>query len=473
MEGVWVRSTEQIVILRDIWNSLPESYQYHQERIVQNLFVRLQNAALRIRNLGAANASQNTLLGYRMDPFGHRKKAKYSLMETSLTSTIDDLEAWQRQFDPSWYLIIRIANTTIDKTLTKSQKYLTNAVPSLQRIREQIKQSETSSTDRSMIHSKEFLLPNVTSIPGSTTVFARASSDWEGVLVDTTMYPKDAAPDTITAHVTQLAHLLSSSDPSSLGLLTCMGIIQLPRNERGIQQFQLLFKSPTGYGEPSSLRSALDAEPGPLNDRISIANGMAKAVMSVHTAAFVHKNIRPETIMIFSRVESSRKAAFLTGFERFRLADSGSTLAGDMLWEKNLYRHPSRQGLAPEEFYTMHHDIYSLGVCLLEIGLWVSFVSIKDPKRPAPILDISDFLVLRNQRVAALQIKQKLLQLAQEKLPSIMGTTYTEVAVTCLTCLDKDRAFSNYQDNQDDQSVVAMGVNFMEMILERLESIHF
>jgi hypothetical protein len=45
-----------------------------------------------------------------------------------------------------------------------------------------------------------------------------------------------------------------------------------------------------------------------------------------------------------------------------------------MAWDRNVYRHPLRQGDRPAEAYRMQHDIYSLGVCLLEIGLWESFV---------------------------------------------------------------------------------------------------
>lgn len=49
-------------------------------------------------------------------------------------------------------------------------------------------------------------------------------------------------------------------------------------------------------------------------------------------------------------------------------------MAGDMSWDRNVYRHPLRQGNDPVDRYRMQHDIYSLGVCLLEVGLWESFV---------------------------------------------------------------------------------------------------
>jgi hypothetical protein len=45
-----------------------------------------------------------------------------------------------------------------------------------------------------------------------------------------------------------------------------------------------------------------------------------------------------------------------------------------MRWDRNVYRHPLRQGHDLTEKYRMQHDIYSLNVCLLEIGLWESFV---------------------------------------------------------------------------------------------------
>lgn len=95
----------------------------------------------------------------------------------------------------------------------------------------------------------------------------------------------------------------------------------------------------------------------------------------------MHKNIRPESILIqiFNDAgagsDPSRSCStFLVGFENFRSADGGTDLIGDDEWARDLYRHPSRQGENLTEPYKMQHDIYSLGVCLLEIGIWESFV---------------------------------------------------------------------------------------------------
>lgn len=87
----------------------------------------------------------------------------------------------------------------------------------------------------------------------------------------------------------------------------------------------------------------------------------------------VHKNIRPDTIVIFQDKTIGLGIPFLLGFEKIRAVNAFTNLIDDAKWQKNLYRHPNRQGLRYEESYKMQHDIYSFGICLLEIGLWDSF----------------------------------------------------------------------------------------------------
>jgi hypothetical protein len=55
------------------------------------------------------------------------------------------------------------------------------------------------------------------------------------------------------------------------------------------------------------------------------------------------------------------------------------------LRKKDLYRHPQRQSHDLKEYYVMQYEIYSLGICLLEIGLWRSFILYsQDQKTPTP-----------------------------------------------------------------------------------------
>ena len=112
-----------------------------------------------------------------------------------------------------------------------------------------------------------------------------------------------------------------------------------------------------------------------LQDRLNLAQSIAKSVIFLHNSGIVHKNISPDVIIVFNKEDDSDMGvSALVGFEKFRFQDRKTLLRGDKAWEKNLYRHPTRQGIRPEDAYSMRHDIYSLGVCLLEIGLWTTFV---------------------------------------------------------------------------------------------------
>ena len=478
LEGIWIRSEEQIKALQDIWEFLPISYQRHQQRILQELYAQLQTATHDVT--GLARTEQNAQHGFvvKLDTFNWRKRAKYTLHEASLLLVLDGLEAWQRRFDPSWFLIIRIANTGIDTALSKTAERTSregaSILPIVQRIRRELQKREVSGSSQSVVRQSSFLVPGMRPIPGSSSVLAKAQACPNDIIVDTTTYPKNSDFDIVAGHVDNLARLLSISDPSTLGLLACVGVIPLPSaNDGEPNQFQMLFEIPTGLVNPSSLRSILAKPPGPLDDRFAIARCLARSIMSVHSAAFVHKNIRPETIILFQQTDSPAIIAFPVGFERFRLAAAGTALAGDARWERNIYRHPSRQGTALEQYYIMQHDIYSLGVCLLEIGLWISFVSLSEENpTPAPQLGITNLLEMKNKREVAIKIKARLVDLAQDELPTTMGRAYADVVGACLTCLDPgESSVLDRQPATGDDDGVVIGVDYMEQIYGRLESI--
>ena len=191
--------------------------------------------------------------------------------------------------------------------------------------------------------------------------------------------------------------------------------------------------------------------------------------MFVHSCDFVHKNIRPETIIVFKSNGAILGSPFLVGFEKFRLAEGQTYKAGNTFCEENLYRHPGRQGQRPEEDYEMRHDIYSLGVCLLEIGLWTSFVKwISGADRPVygAYIEFAEHLPTKDARKRAFQIKKELEVLATSRLPSVMGTIYTSVVVSCLTCLDKDNKEFGNDDEFEDEDGIAVGVRYIEKVTE-------
>lgn len=235
--------------------------------------------------------------------------------------------------------------------------------------------------------------------------------------------------------------------------------------------FTMVFRLPPGGGTPRSLRYLLLNGPSPvsLSTRFDIARELAKSVTYVHSFGFVHKNIRPEAILNIGYTLAGHHAMYLLGFEDFRHEDGWTKRRGDDAVEKNLYRHPSRQGSSPREDYVMQHDIYSLGVCLLEVGLWQSFVEYPDQSRGcslSPLLglavDLTD--VVQVLRFLETEGKDYLVHLAASQLPQVMGTKYTEFVQTCLKSLDLGNTDFGDQSEFEDSDGVRVGVRYIEKV---------
>lgn len=111
-------------------------------------------------------------------------------------------------------------------------------------------------------------------------------------------------------------------------------------------------------------------------------------------------------------------------------------MTGDTDWAKNIYRHPQRQGAQLLERYSIQYDIYSLGVCLLELGLWTSFVEYNQDQTPIrfPTHDLPGHIL--DDIGLSEAVKSRFLVLATEELPAKMGSKYVKVVESCLTCLD-------------------------------------
>lgn len=177
--------------------------------------------------------------------------------------------------------------------------------------------------------------------------------------------------------VRDIASCLTHQAKSSLfsrGILNCLGYRDQPEAE-------LVFEIPDGLTtEIQTLERliAVDQElegagARPLDYRFRLAHGVAEAVLSVHALKMVHKNIRSSNILLLKpRGTDTMQIGnpFLINWAKLRSTDMPSSMVGDQNWLKDIYRHPRRQGLQPDQRYNMGHDIYSLGVCLLEIGLW-------------------------------------------------------------------------------------------------------
>lgn len=202
-------------------------------------------------------------------------------------------------------------------------------------------------------------------------------------------------------------------------------------------QYMFLFDYPPNTSDrmPKSLNDFIKAselEPKyklVLSQRFSVAQTMAHAISAFHSDGWLHKSIRSHAVKFFFLADSRKcdfENPYLTDFEFSRPLGGVTRLAPQAIdLEHDLYRHPDRHGLPGTSFGKMH-DIYSLGVVLLEIGLWETARHVHDEvvkyEREGDSLD-----PLNPQ-----EIKEAYLLDARERLAHRMGTSYQEAVVACL-----------------------------------------
>jgi len=265
----------------------------------------------------------------------------------------------------------------------------------------------------------------------------------------------------------RLCNFLAYSDPISTGILPSAGWISEPEMYR----FGLLFRIPRGYrllqqdsvhttsqGGFSTLRSIiargtpLAADPTrisyapqhALDERVSTASMIAIALFFVHSYKWVHHDLRTSNVLMLDEKNGQEPGTaarrpslgrpFLVGFDGARSQDGIYSIGGHddaaSLAEKfadSIFQHPDRQeaGDTTQLRYQMHHDVYSLGVILLEVGLWL------------PLEKEKSLRTLRNQEFEdptekPLRVREALVKLAKEKLAVTVGQRYQSIVVRCL-----------------------------------------
>ncbi|KAI8635168.1 hypothetical protein F5Y19DRAFT_2354 [Xylariaceae sp. FL1651] len=245
------------------------------------------------------------------------------------------------------------------------------------------------------------------------------------------------------------------------GLLKLAGFQVLNSTPETANSYRLIFPYPTGWTNPRSFRDILlnlvndPRPPIPRNYRFILLRRLADAVYHVHLQNLVHKCIRPESILLFEpapdgssafRYPAVIGAAFLTDWQYTRKTEVASQREAYHDWIMAMYQHPERQaapGSVAESKYNIGHDIYSLGVCLLEIGLRSSFIVYNGniPNLSKLPRDAKDDWRVANagasQTVPDARIEQSVfITLAGDPLAYEMGEAYSKLVIQCLTCIE-------------------------------------
>ncbi|EAW06369.1 uncharacterized protein ACLA_080530 [Aspergillus clavatus NRRL 1] len=189
-------------------------------------------------------------------------------------------------------------------------------------------------------------------------------------------------------HVQQsLDQLVQNARISHLGLMRFLGhYIDMPNS-----RYAFIYQMPIDYfpflHNPSDLLSGLKPKPlvslfqsgddqkvPNLETRLRLAYDLLMAALHLRSQNLVHGNINSSNVLIFPGATSSSndevgltedlRRPYLTSFAQF----SGNATSPEPL-SSSMYRHPDDKR-SLEDDAAWAYDLYSLGLVLMEIGLW-------------------------------------------------------------------------------------------------------
>ncbi|KAF1828133.1 hypothetical protein BDW02DRAFT_575118 [Decorospora gaudefroyi] len=305
----------------------------------------------------------------------------------------------------------------------------------------------------------------------------------KNVVVERRLYTaqsKDALEEDIKS-LTRNLQLAASSQT----ILKCLGY----RKNPFLDAYDIIFELPTNPHR-RSLADMLSFDKTPtLSHRVALCKQIAHAVSDVHSIGLVHKSIRPHNVLVIGQYheKKSSQPTFLTDWTLVRKVEQPSFWIGEDDWQRAIYQHPSRQGLRAESEYTIRHDIYSLGICMLEVLLWQPFIvssDLRSKDSPKAIsehfqtraielgldrgIDKRYFGDTRKMTSKPSVVCRVMVDLCRTELPACVGNKLSEVVLNCLCCLDDEA--KDEKDASDDDTLVS-GLSYIGDVLVALGTI--
>ena len=226
---------------------------------------------------------------------------------------------------------------------------------------------------------------------------------------------------------------------SYTGTMRLLGWFEDPRRSRYAFVYEVPRfppNAPVGSGasnSPHSLLSFLqhgadtDSTNMPsLEDRFRLAFNLASSVLHLHAKGLCHRNMNSTNVLFFtddSSQNSSDDKLWKNGVIRRPYVASFDQCADDAPSDhqeplmSSIYRHPEIQR-GERSAYKPTYDIYSLGLILLEIGLWMPLGRLWKPK------------------YVRWSFKSRLQSIYIKKLAAKCGTTYMRLTEYCLRAAD-------------------------------------
>ncbi|KAL6409858.1 Protein kinase-like (PK-like) [Ilyonectria robusta] len=277
----------------------------------------------------------------------------------------------------------------------------------------------------------------------------RDKSGTTKVLVESFPFKKqdESHEDMVLRRVEQLAALLHVQKSHDFRLPAAFCFAKDSKRSQFVILFKLAVLTSFQAAEIFTLQSLLQKSPHSrpsLGLRFELAHILARALSNIQSIGWVHQNYRSENIVFLARPGTTNHAQdipysepwiFGHGTSRFDNMPSANLYDPDPV--RNLYRHPSRWGVPIERFNKLH-DIYSLGVCLLEIGYWAHIPNLISRDCAMPKAD-------------PMRARQQLLDLSvNPRISNLMGEAYAAITELCLRSTTSAFGFEEEQDDKND-----------------------
>lgn len=178
-----------------------------------------------------------------------------------------------------------------------------------------------------------------------------------------------------------------------------------------------------------------------LEDRYRLASRLCSTLFELYSSSWLHKGVRSANVLFDSdQTATVLDSLILCGFDFARQESemsSVTTAASSKDVEAAMYRHPHYQGT--EQRYRIEYDMYSLGLVLVEIALWVPLSSfLLATTNPKNRVDSPDRRLLRSPAMdvfgeeQAKTLRKHVFRRLESEFAFRVGTAYMEATRFCL-----------------------------------------
>jgi serine/threonine protein kinase len=274
--------------------------------------------------------------------------------------------------------------------------------------------------------------------------------------------------DELFVRVEAIADLLSQEKPEEFRALNCRGFFHNPiRFAYGIAyDYPLTAGSDS---KPKTLHDLIKETTGltnrhpPLDEKFALAYTLARSVLEFHMVGWLHKELTSSNVAFFALqglgLENCLRDSYIVGFNHSRPDEISAFTVGITDSRVKLYQHPDY--LNQSRRYCAEFDYYSLGIVLLEIGLWRPLDEITQKyKRP-------DDEKTGEYQGSYHEIRDKILKNRIPLLKQTMGRRYYEAVRVCLAEDFGEREIrAGHRDN-----VKSLHLSFERLVVSQLSGV--